>query len=240
MLVEYSIFTDKGSRPVNEDYAGFAQKGGAYCFILCDGLGGHGMGEDASRFVTETVKDLFLSSTETDSFLRSVTEDVQPALRQRQIKENALGRMKTTAAVLVLDGGRGCSVHIGDSRLYRFRNGRVISRTRDHSIPQMLCITGDITEDEIRRHPDRNKLLRALGDDSERVKWETSAFEVCAGDSFLLCSDGFWEPVAEKEMLSALSADNAKGWLGIMSSAAKRNGGDNMDNYTAITVMVKG
>jgi serine/threonine protein phosphatase PrpC len=72
------------------------------------------------------------------------------------------------------------------------------------------------------------------------VKWETSAFEVCAGDSFLLCSDGFWEPVAEKEMLSALSADNAKGWLGIMSSAAKRNGGDNMDNYTAITVMVKG
>lgn len=240
METEYSFFTDRGSREVNEDSAGMTEKNGAYCFILCDGLGGHGMGEAASRLAVQTAKEFFLSAPDTEHFAANVTDKLHTALRQRQAAIGASGKMKTTAAILVLDGDKGCCVHVGDSRVYRFRGGRVISRTRDHSIPQMLCITGDITEEKIRSHPDRNKLLRALGDDKDQVKFELSRFDISAGDSFLLCSDGFWEPVLEAEMEKALFSGNAKDWLSIMAAAAKNNSrGRKMDNYTAVTVMLK-
>lgn len=115
-------------------------------------------------------------------------------------------------------------------------------QTRDHSVPQMLVLTGEIKTEEIRSHPDRNKLLRALGDDRETVKFELTRFDVRAGDAFLLCSDGFWEPVTESEMLALLQSEpTARAWLEKMSRlAAENSGGKAMDNYTAVAVRVRG
>ena len=106
--------------------------------------------------------------------------------------------MRTTAVVLCTEGNRGTALHIGDSRFYHFRNGKIISQTKDHSVPQMLAMAGEISEHEIRRHPDRNRLLRALGDENEEVRFVRSDFEIKEGDAFLLCSDGFWEEVEEE------------------------------------------
>ena len=214
LKTDFSIFSDRGSRPVNEDFADSAVKRDAQCFVLCDGLGGHGMGDRASRFVARFVLHEFTRA----------------------------GKMKTTAVVLVLEGESGFCLHIGDSRLYRFRGGAVDVQTRDHSVPQMLVLTGEIKTEEIRSHPDRNKLLRALGDDRETVKFELTRFDVRAGDAFLLCSDGFWEPVTESEMLALLQSEpTARAWLEKMSRlAAENSGGKAMDNYTAVAVRVRG
>ena len=241
MRPEHSIFTDKGGRPVNEDCAGAVRSGNRYCFIVCDGLGGHGMGDRASRLVTEALKKHFSACGSIEEFAADALARAQEELLEAQRSDPRLRRMSTTAVVLCIEGDKGLCLHIGDSRLYHFRNGRVLSRTRDHSIPQMLFMTGEITEQEIRRHPDRNKLLRALGDNTEELRSERTGFEVRAGDAFLLCTDGFWEPVTEEEMERLLSANRKPaGWLSAMAKAAMKNGRNtNMDNCTAVAVAIR-
>lgn len=242
MKTEYCIFTDKGDRPVNEDFAGHISSNLGECFILCDGLGGHGMGDKASMFVVEYVKAYFENSGSLKEFIDTVVLDTQKALRQEQSELRLTDKMKTTAVILVTDHTEWVSIHVGDSRLYQFRDNAMVLRTRDHSIPQMLVLTGEIGEDEIRSHPDRNKVLRAFGDDREELMSEVSKLEVKSGDLFLLCSDGFWEPVTEAEMISAMrTCTSAEEWLNTMAGIARKNStGKKMDNFTAIAVKVGG
>ncbi len=242
MRTEYCFFTDKGSRPVNEDYSGHISSKGMDCFILCDGLGGHGMGDKASQFVVEYVKEYFENCASLEEFTTTVANSTQKALRNEQADLGFTDKMKTTAVILVINGSEGVSIHVGDSRMYHFRNNEVIFRTRDHSIPQMLVLTGEISEDEIRSHPDRNKVLRAFGDDREELKCEISGFDIEEGDTFLLCSDGFWEPVTEKEMTDSLKKTSSmEEWLEVMSVIARDNSEDKkMDNFTAVAVGLRG
>ena len=242
MKVDFYGLTDKGSRPVNEDCIGDAHRDDAHCFILCDGLGGHGMGDKASQLVTHFIEESFMKSEDIESFAANVLPEAQKALTAAQQSAGLVNKMLTTAVVLIIKGSQGISLHIGDSRLYRFRNGSAIWRTRDHSVPQLLVMTGEIEEKDIRCHPDRSRLLRALGDGSETVRFETGRFDIEEGDVFLLCSDGFWEPVTEEQMCDALSGCNKpKKWLGSMSKIVKQSDSDGTgDNYSAVAVMIKG
>jgi len=240
MKFTQSIFTDKGSRAVNEDCADHIQVKDRHCFIVCDGLGGHGMGDVASRLAVKSFKECFVSSAGMEEFAADSFIKVQSALKAAQTEDRRLSHMRTTAVVLCTEGNRGTALHIGDSRLYHFRNGKIISQTKDHSVPQMLAMAGEISEHEIRRHPDRNRLLRALGDENEEVRFVRSDFEIKEGDAFLLCSDGFWEEVEEESKEKSLSRNKkADKWLAEMVALAKESGKDrNMDNYTALAVMV--
>ncbi len=241
MRIDHSIFSDKGGRQVNEDRADAVCIGSRSLFILCDGLGGHSSGSVAAETVTGCLKDYFKSCPGIDAFAADALVRAQSALKKVQQSDGRLREMRTTAVLLCIEGSRGIVLHIGDSRLYRFRNGRVLSRTRDHSLPQALCLAGEITEPEIRTHPDRNKLLRALGDEADEVRSERSDIEIMPGDSFLLCSDGLWEPVTEGEMERLLSeTGKPKKWLSQLAKLAEKNSrGRNMDNYTAIAVTVR-
>ena len=241
MKTDHSIFTDKGSREINEDCAGAVCKDGRYCFILCDGLGGHGMGDKASRLVTDTLAECFKNSKSNAEFAGSALIKANDELIKAQRSDMRLRQMRTTAVILCIDGSKGIALHIGDSRLYRFREGKVISRTRDHSLPQLLYTMGEISEDEIRSHPDRNKLLRALGDEPDDLKTERTEFDVLPGDSFLLCSDGLWEPVTETEMERLLAeSGKPKKWVSRLAELARENSiGRKMDNYTAVAVTVR-
>ena len=113
--------------------------------------------------------------------------------------------MKTTVVMLCVSGNNAYWTHVGDSRLYFFRKGKLVLHTKDHSIPQMLVAAGEIKEKNIRRHPDRNKLLRVMGTDWEEPQYAVSdPIELQEGDAFLLCSDGFWENIVEKQMQKCL------------------------------------
>lgn len=242
MNIDYCILTDPGSRPVNEDRAVAVERDGKYCFVLCDGLGGHGKGDAASELVTRIIMEYFTSCDSIDVFLRNALIIAQEKLLELQKEQGVPTKMKTTVVMLVIFDSKCVVIHVGDSRLYRFRKGRVVSRTRDHSVPQMLVLAGEIEEKDIRRHPDRNKLLKAMGDETDTFKYETEEYDLEKGDAFLLCSDGFWEPITEFDMTSFLSInDKAKDWLDDMMKLVAKNGkGASMDNYTAVSVMVKG
>ncbi len=242
MNIEYSLFTDCGNREVNEDSIAFAEKNGTYCFVLCDGLGGHGKGDLASKFVTEFVIEYFKFSRNADIFFTDVLDKAQNGLLVEQKRIGARFEMKTTATVLVICGNKYRYAHIGDSRIYCFKKGKVHERTIDHSVPQMLVMAGDIKEKHIRRHPDRNKLLRVMGVEWENNKYEVSDVgELHNGDAFLMCTDGFWEPVTEKEMCKALKkTENSDAWLAHMVETARKNSeGTDMDNFSAIAIVYK-
>ena len=190
--ITYSTYTDKGGRDINEDSIGVFQNAGNLCFVLCDGLGGHGMGDAASSLVVEVFKDQFSKTDDLVNYLGQAFLASQDILIAEQKARNAEKKMKTTAVSLVTDGNTAYIGHIGDSRVYAFNKNKVKTRTLDHSIPQMLVLSKEIKESEIRNHPERNIVLRVMG-----IEWEEPMYELMVPiplkkcQAFLLCSDGF-------------------------------------------------
>jgi len=174
-------------------------------------------------------------------FLKRTFIAAQNAVMELQKTEHAQFEMKTTAVALAIIKDKCSWGHIGDSRLYMFNKNKIKARTLDHSVPQMLVLSGEISENKIRKHPDRNKLLRVMG-----IEWGSPRFELsgeCAlseCQAFLLCSDGYWEFINEKHMCSLLKKSrNADEWLNMMTAEVEKNGAVyDMDNYTAITVIL--
>lgn len=236
--ITYSILTNKGERTVNEDYLDISVTPERLSFILCDGLGGHGNGDVASRLVVEQMKEaLDHSATIEESILHA-----QQKLLQKQTEEHAGNSMKTTVTCLTLSGDSARFAHVGDSRIYYFEKNKYIMRSQDHSVPQMLVNRGDIKDKDIRHHEDRSRLLRVMG-----TEWDTPKYQVVDNipvtkrSSFLLCSDGFWELIDEKMMCKTLKrADSPEKWLADMEKIViERGRGTNMDNYSAIAVFVR-
>lgn len=238
-MLKCAMLTNAGGRPVNEDAIGCFQNGENQCFVLCDGLGGHGMGDVASGLVKAVFGDWFSKTTDVVNFLGLTFSAAQEILMTEQAAQHAKQKMKTTAVALVTDGKTAYIGHIGDSRLYVFSKNKVKTRTLDHSIPQMLVLSREIKESEIRNHPDRNIVLRVMG-----IPWEEPMYELMAPlplkkcQAFLLCSDGFWELIEEKEMCALLKrASTPQEWVLEMAEVVKKNGvGRDMDNYSAIAV----
>ena len=237
--LSYAVFTDCGGRDVNEDSVGVFSKEPENCFILCDGLGGHGMGDVASSLAVSVFGNLFEKTDDPSDFLAQSFMASQDLLLTEQKVKGAKHKMKTTAVALVNDNKKAYIGYIGDSRLYVFRKNKVKFRTQDHSVPQMLALTGEIKDSEIRNHPDRNILLRVLGVDWEKPQYELlKPIPLRKCKAFLLCSDGFWELIDENEMCDLLkNADSVEDWLTSMVDVVRANGiGCNMDNYSAIAV----
>lgn len=239
MSISYATYSGVGSREVNEDSLGAFEKGSEHCFVLCDGLGGHGMGDVASSLIVDVFKDQFSKSSDMATFLGPTFQAAQDILMAQQKMKNAGKKMKTTAVAIVHDEKNAYIGHIGDSRVYVFAKNKVKKRTLDHSIPQMLVLSGEIKESEIRNHPDRNIILRVLG-----IEWEEPMYELMDPiplkkcQAFLCCSDGFWELIEEQKMCDLLKESNSVSeWLDKMKNVVLTNGvGKNMDNNSAIAV----
>lgn len=233
-LIDYASYTDTGGRPYNEDTVDLRrQAGDRLCAVLADGLGGHGGGQTASR----TAADVILDGWNGDATPETLSGLVQQAHRAVLARQTPVCRMKSTAVVLALAPGYAVWAHVGDSRLYHFVDGRLRYQTRDHSASQIAVLLGQITPDEIRFHEDRSRIFRALGQESG-LTVDACAETLAAGrHSFLLCSDGFWEYVYEREMEQTLAAAaTPQGWLDAMRRLlAGRVKGDN-DNNTAAAV----
>ena len=163
-MVDVAMLTKRGGRDHNEDYIRKATYKDQLCLILCDGLGGHACGEVASELVAASVAEIFSKQGYYAGFFKDAFEQAQKDLLAEQERRDLRNSMKTTLVVLVITPELIQWAHIGDSRLYRvYENGTKYQRTRDHSLVQILCDTGEIKESEIREHEDRNKLLRAMG-----------------------------------------------------------------------------
>lgn len=231
-----------GDRDVNEDSLRVIDDGETKCFIVSDGLGGHGQGDVASSIAVNAFASVFRSAdAPLDALMNEAFIKAQNDILVKQSETGRHFEMKTTVCALAIRGNEVMWGHIGDTRLYVFAHNRVNLRTLDHSVPQMLVLSHEIKEKEIRNHPDRNRLLRVLGVSGEKPRYELSQLQSLEKyQAFLLCSDGFWELILEKEMCSTLKKSNsAEEWLHQMREIVMCRGKDtDMDNCSAIAIMV--
>lgn len=233
--MKYSSYSDVGGRANNEDAYLAVENNGDYLFVVADGLGGLDAGEVASGIATDTLKHLFLSDPGRFDLVGAIGTANESILDCQAVQGK---KMKTTiAAVFIRDGIVSCA-HVGDSRIYLFDRGEIVYQSTDHSVSQMAVYAGEITRSEIRQHVDRNKLTRALGAEST-LKIECQEFSLRDISAILLCSDGFWEYIFEKEMTSLLSvARTPAHWIEEMRKLlALRVNGKN-DNNTAVAAIV--
>ncbi|MCD8133098.1 MAG: protein phosphatase 2C domain-containing protein [Clostridiales bacterium] len=240
--MKFAVFTDPGSREVNEDSLEVIEYEEGSCFVIADGLGGHGKGDIASQKVISAFRKVYAASSGTQSeVMKAAFDTAQADIIEEQVRTDCRAQMKSTAAALDIREDGLIWGYVGDSRIYAFSNGRVKQRTLDHSIPQALARCGEIREKDIRNHPDRNKLLRVLGTGSQSPEFELS--EILMRDkyqAFLLCTDGFWELIVEKEMEKTLKKSSSPGeWMKKMTDLIRRRGaGMEMDNYSAMAVFL--
>lgn len=244
MKVTIATHSETGRRERNEDYILTGNIQNHYFFALADGLGGHGLGDEASHLVCETAISYYLENPHPDNQSFSIVSKLcQEQLLSRQHALHADGKMRTTLNLLCLDETTAYWSHIGDSRTYYFCDGKLIRRTFDHSVPQMLAAIGELSESQIRFHEDRNRLLRVLGVDGQTPSLEAEPPVPLHGNQqFLLCSDGFWEYISEEQMLLCLDeSDNPQLWLDNMMELVYKNSRDkNTDNITVIAVWIEG
>lgn len=245
-MLQCAVISNLGNRAVNEDSCRVFDKGEDNRLLLvADGLGGHGRGDEASRTAMRVAADIITETSLTGiDMIKGIFERSQRCLLARQIQEQCPGSMRTTLCMALAEKDKLIVAHIGDSRVYVFRDGKELLRTKDHSVPQMLVASGEIKEKDIRHHPDRNRLLRVLGTaETTELRYEIEKpLDLQRGDAVLLCSDGFWEYITEREMRRTLkkSKGEVQEWLSMMNDIVQKRGkNQDMDNNTAIAAIAK-
>ncbi len=238
--------TKTGGRETNEDRMGwtsFNHRSGYW--VVADGLGGHRFGEIAAEIVVKTVGEEYPAHADTSTEnIRYLLNQSDLRIMDAQLSTPGGENMASTAVLLMLANGRAIWGHVGDSRLYRFRDGHCECLTSDHSMAQLLVGVGQISAEQSRYHPERSMLLQSLGGNVFRMKI-TKAEKFRIGDVFLLCSDGFWEYVLEEEMVACLQTDMPleMGLLQLeqhlLKRVAEQGHQSNYDNYTALVVRIE-
>jgi PPM family protein phosphatase len=203
-------------------------------FAVADGIGGAQAGELASSLAATAVRDD--SSDGSGDGRQRVDELIQEANRrvyQRQSEDASLSGMGTTMTVALVDKGRVWIGHVGDSRAYLVRDGRLEQLTEDHSLVAELVRTGRLSPEEAETHPQRSVVTRALGTDPD-VDVDTFSIDPKPGDLFMLCSDGLTSMVSDEAILAEIRKhrDDLRGSAKALVRAANRAGGE--DNITVV------
>ncbi len=213
-------------------------------FVVADGMGGHGNGQEASRLAIAALHDalqLALLDTAADDIYEELlaegVHNANLAVYQRNRQKQA--DMGTTLTAALIVGNTVYIANVGDSRTYLYREGDGLSQiTRDHSAVARMVEVGAITPREVYTHPKRNEIYRSLGH-SASVKVDTYNLPLKVGDLLLLCSDGLWEMVYDddiEQIIASLLPSPAQVCDALLQ-AALRGGGK--DNIGIIAVRVK-
>ncbi len=241
MEAEIVAISREGGRSYNEDVYGHWNDGRYIGCLVSDGAGGHGGGDVASGIAKKFVLESFASHPTTDrAVLRDLIEQANVSVVARQSENQGQAAMRATLVLAAIDIERREMVwaHCGDSRAYLFRQGKLIARTKDHSLVQQMVEGGMLDDEGARLHPTRNLLLSALGSMEEPL--EVSVSEVISlqsEDVVLLCSDGIWEPIGDQKILEKLSESPSPAmWLEMLEQEIKQHAKPDHDNYTALTL----
>ncbi|MDR2209607.1 MAG: protein phosphatase 2C domain-containing protein [Azoarcus sp.] len=234
--VETSVARHIGDRKEQQDRVAVLthpSHPGALLITLADGMGGHSGGAMAAEQVILSAQQNFESfSPATEQPAHLLNEVVQGAHLAIRLSRFATEQdPHSTIVAFMLYRGRAYWVHCGDSRLYHFRNRRLMLRTRDHSLVEELQRRKKLTAEEALNHPQRNVLVSCLGSDRTPQADTGSCESVMAGDHFLLCSDGLWSYFSDEELtdtLASLSANEAAQRLLDLARRRSQGSGDNI------------
>lgn len=250
MKLIFKAISDVGrKRSANED--SYYADDGLKLFVVADGMGGHAAGEVASKIAVDAIHDFIQFTTndkditwpyEFDETLSMGGNRLKTAIQTAHAKvlettgnKKELQGMATTVVSILVEDGKAQVAHVGDSRAYLVREGKLIQLTSDHSWVNEQLRSGAITSAQARNHPYRNIVTRALGGPNP-VDVDVSEEEMKEGDVVLLCSDGLNTMITDDDILAIISensADVEKACQELIDRA-NLNGGE--DNVTAILV----
>lgn len=217
---------DKYEFFLSENEAQLASRG--HVFIMCDGMGGHAAGQIASELASKTCLEVFLTHP---------ADDPQVAMRSAVSAANRFVNdvartvpdrkgMGTTLSAMALVQEKAVFGHVGDSRIYRLRQGELTQITTDHTWVEDVVSNGIMSREEAEAHPYRHVLTRAIGTNTqvEIDVWEDT---VEANDVYLLCSDGLTNHVKDQQIAELLQLSPSEAALKLVSSALVDGGSDN-------------
>jgi serine/threonine protein phosphatase PrpC len=241
MTFKTSLICKVGGKEDNQDYAGYVilKKREVACWVVADGLGGHRGGKIAAKTAVEVIIKSFQENPACSvQAINQYLDAAQAEIVRLQQDNPRLSRMRTTVVMMVSDFKHVLWAHVGDSRLYSLQNRVIDFQTKDHSLPQAMVFEGEITQDQVRFHKERNSLLRTMGQsESFRPVVYQEKQLLKEGNAFLLCTDGFWEYVLEREMEMTYAKAKTPGkWLRKMERRLLRKARGEFDNYTALAV----
>lgn len=243
--IEVGHLSDVGrKRKHNEDYQGFFRLGdGEILAIVADGMGGHASGEVASRMAVEIIQEVYSKERvdqEVLDALKSAFEVANFSILQKSLEQDELNGMGTTATALIIKGDQTFVGHMGDSRVYLFRDSSVTQLTRDHSMVNRLVEQGVLSKEEASRHPQRNVIYKALGVNRDADLDLIGPMSVQGHDSFLLCSDGLTNLVTDEEMLEMVKKEKPQKACTKLVQLANKRGGDDNITIQILRVVKKG
>jgi len=235
-------------RSVNEDYylfiepqddAEFLQRG--RLVLVADGMGGYKGGRVASRLAANTIRDVFLSSSEGDpkAVLMEGFLHAHQAIQEQAKSDPELEKMGTTCTAIILRGMQITLGHIGDSRLYLIRDGSATRLSRDHTVVNSMIESGLITREEALTHESKHILSAALGvGQALEADFIQDLTALTPGDILLLCSDGLHGLIADDELATATIGQSLSEACAELVAWAKVRGGP--DNITLQMVRIEG
>ena len=244
--IELANLTDIGcARSENQDYYGYAEPESDEEFrrkgrlaVVADGMGGHQGGQVASAIAVEAIRDTYLQDEADDpeAALVAALSAAQATILGFAAQHPELTGMGTTCVAVAIRDGRLHYGHVGDSRLYLFRNSTISRLTRDHTLVNRLVDEGTITPEQAETHPDRNILTAALGM-PRAVPAEFGESMLEPRDVLLICTDGLHGLVSDEEMLATVTRLSPREACRELVELAKARGG--FDNITLQIIRVE-
>lgn len=235
-ITSYSISETGKVRQINEDAV--LETGGM--FAVADGMGGHQAGEVASSLALSVVGQYIednLGLISGEKLVEKAAAAANAAVYAKASSSARFKQMGTTLTLMYRESDTVYISHVGDSRAYLFREGRLKRITRDHSLVATLVEEGEITEEQARTHPQRNIILKALGLEPQ-VETDVFAVRIQPGDVFVLATDGLTGLVEDEYVTGVLSSPGSpETWAGRLVDAALEAGGT--DNVSVIVVSIQ-
>jgi serine/threonine protein phosphatase PrpC len=207
-----------GDRKENQDRVSTIESDGATLLIVVDGMGGHEGGAHAAELAVASIEKAFRARShpifDPQGFLHLALGQAHAAVVALGSDRSLETRPRATCALCLIQDGAAFWAHVGDSRIYHMRDGKVREHSRDHSHVEVLLYDGLIEEEQLASHPMRNYVERCLGGDVDMPRVSVTGRKALAeNDCVLVCSDGFWSPLGEEKI----------GQLSIASGEFKEN-----------------
>ena len=241
--MKYSLFQDThtGKRPYNQHRLGCWRREDSLLLAVADGMGGHAHGAVAAQIAVDHLAQAYDAEarpklTAPERFLSGAIGDAHTQIVQQARRRKLGDTPRTTVVACVVQDAHVWWTHVGDSRLYLIRNGRVAARTRDHTHVQQLVDAGKIREEAAQNHPDRNRVLRCLGSPQMPTIDPAQSIALEKDDVLLLCSDGLWGPLTQRQILIGLIGRDPASALPELIALSEARAGAHCDNISVVAM----
>ncbi|OIQ90193.1 serine/threonine phosphatase stp [mine drainage metagenome] len=239
--MKFTIYqgSHQGGRQYNQDRIAYSYSKDAMLAVLADGMGGHSSGEIAAQLAINTLTGAFQRLAlpilaHPSRFLNDYILQVHDVIDSYVADNGLIDHPRTTVVAAIAQHDALYVAHVGDSRLYHFRNGEIIGRTEDHSKVQLMFRRGLLNLGQVGMHPERNKIYNCVGGAIKPKVELSEKHELRDGDTILLCSDGLWSLVGDEKMAEILCSDTVNFTIPDLLDLAESRADSKSDNMSAI------